>query len=220
MVDNHSKANSPVRPNQGNPGPFRIINGIVIALILVVAGLIGWSLLSEPQAPRTNAERNLAQFEGLIEERPDDPRVQAGMGAALLEIGAYDRAIEHFEAAVKLSAEAKYYTALAEAQIGAGNQKAALTAVRRAQKINKRDARAWFLEGKIFFDDGKYAKAVEPWLESVELEPSAADTHYLLGEALEKTGNTDEALGHYETAIKYLPDYKEALAGLARLKKK
>ncbi len=220
MVESQGKTNFVARPNQGNTGPFRIINRIVIALILLVAGLIVWSLVSEPQAPRTNAERNLAQFEGLINERPDDPRVQAGMGAALMEIGAYERAIEYFEAAIKLNQEAKYLTALAEAQIGAGNQKAALTAVRRAQKINERYPRAWFLEGKIFFDDGQYAKAVEPWLESVALEPSAADTHYFLGEALEKTGNKDEAIGHYETAVKYLPDYEEALAGLARLKKK
>jgi tetratricopeptide (TPR) repeat protein len=42
--------------------------------------------------------------------------------------------------------------------------------------------------------------------------------HYDLGLALEQTGQIEDAIGHYEQALRLKPDYAEARTSLAQLR--
>lgn len=204
---------------QGSPSRSMItyLTWAVGALILVVGGLIVLSVISEPAAPRTSAERDLAKYESLVKEKPNDVVAQAGMGAALLRTGSYERAIEHLEKAIKLDPKSRYYVVLAEAHEASGDTKSAISTLKTAQKRNEKDDQAWYAEGKIYFDHEDYAKAIGPFNRTVELEPGASDVHYLLGQALEELGKREAAIDSYREAVRFLPDYQEALVALERL---
>ena len=190
---------------------------VVGILILVIGGMIALSVTGEPMAPRTSAERDLAKYEDLIKEQPRNAAAQAGMGAALVRTGFYKQAIEHLDKAVKLDPKPAYFVVLAEAHEALGDTKSAISTLRKAQKKNEKYDRAWYAEGKIYFDQGDYAKAIGPLNRTLELEPSASDVHYLLGQALEKVGKREAAIDSYREAIKFLPDYQEALKALEGL---
>ncbi len=190
---------------------------IVGALILVIGVMIIWSVVSEPAAPRTSAERDLAQYEDLVKEQPQNAAARAGMGAALVQAGAYQRAVEQLNTAIKLGARPEYYVVLAEARVGLGDTKSAISALKKAQNMNESYGSAWYAEGKIYFDEGEYAKAIGPFNRTLGLEPSASDVNYLLGQSLEKLGKREAAIDAYRKAIKYLPDYAEAIDALEAL---
>lgn len=190
---------------------------LVIVLIVVVAVLIFVSMAAEPQAPRTSAERDLARFEELVKKNPRDAGVQAGMAAALAQVGSYEQAIGRYKVAIKLKAQPQYFVALAEAYQVTGNTEEAVKTARLAQKLNEKFVGGWFVEGKIFFDQGQYDKALAPLYRSVDLEPGASDIHYLIGQSLEQLGKTKAAADEYQKALQFLPDYQEALDALEKL---
>ena len=221
-MDNQSDNKVTIEPMAGAAprSAMAYLTWLVMALIIIVGGLLGWSLLQPPPVPRTSAERDLARFEELIREKPRDPAAQAGMGAAFLRVGSYERAIEHLNIAVKLEPDPRYRVALVEAYVGQGDTKAAINTVRTAQKANPRFERVWYAEAKIYYDRGEYAKAIGPFHRSLELEPGASDVRYLLGFSQEKLGKHKAAIEQYREALRFMPDYEEALAGLARLDRK
>jgi len=204
---------------QGPPSRSMItyLTWAVGALILVVGGMIVLSVTSEPPAPRTSAERDLAKYEELVKDKPRNAAAQAGMGAALMQTGSYKRAIEHLDKAVKLDPRSDYYVVLAETHVALGDTELAIRDLKKAQKSDEGYDRAWYLEGKIYFDQGDYAKAIGPLNRTLELEPGASDVHYLLGQALENLGKREAAIDSYREALKFLPDYKEALDALEKL---
>lgn len=190
---------------------------VVTALIVLVAVLIVLTFLRAPQAPRTAAERDLAKFELLVAEKPRDPKAQAGMGAALAQVGSYKEAVKFFQTSLKLKKDPEVYVALADAYHRMGSKGEALANARKAQKMSDKYVGGWFVEGRIHYETGDYKKAVKPLFKSMEIDPGASDIHYLLGNSFEKLGMKKAAVDEYQAAIKYLPDYQEPLDGLKRL---
>jgi tetratricopeptide (TPR) repeat protein len=194
---------------------------LVTVLIVIVAGLLIVSLVGEPPAPRTSAERNLARFEELVKKDPKDSGAQAGMGVALMDIGAYDQAITYLKKALKLEGNnARYQVTLAEAYAMNGQDSQALKTLADAKRINGRFEDAWYLEGKIYYDQENYKKAIDSLMKVVEINPNAADTLYLVASAYEKSGNVASAKIYYQKALEYIPDFIEAQEALQRLEEK
>jgi Flp pilus assembly protein TadD len=67
--------------------------------------------------------------------------------------------------------------------------------------------------------EGHPEKALTEAGEAVRLRPDLSLTHFYLGQALEKMGQTSEAAAAYEQAVQLDPRYNEARAALARLGK-
>lgn len=209
------------QPRSDSSPVFAFLIGLIFVLIVFVVGMIGWSALKEPPAPRTSAERDLARFEGLTKTDPSDPGAHAGLGMAYMQTGGYPQAVDHLKKAVKLKAqEPLYYTEMAKAYLGMGKTKEALGTLARAKKLNEKFEEAWFQEGKIYFDQEDYPNAISSLTKSMELQPSASDTHYLLGLSFERSSKTEAAVAHYREAVKYMPDYRDAIDALARLQVK
>jgi tetratricopeptide (TPR) repeat protein len=70
---------------------------------------------------------------------------------------------------------------------------------------------------RLALDRKDYRKAIKYLNRISELRPGLADVHYDLGWAYEGLGRPQSALREYEAALKYVPDYQEAKAGLERV---
>ena len=71
--------------------------------------------------------------------------------------------------------------------------------------------------GKSQIELGKFAEADVVLRQALVLEPTSADAHYFLGLALEKKASLEEARKEYKLALRYVPDYQQALQALKRV---
>lgn len=75
--------------------------------------------------------------------------------------------------------------------------------------------------GDFYYKRKNYRAALERYKEALVYKPNDAVANFRLGECLEKTGNTDEAILHYEAYLKILPHgplAADAQKALERLK--
>ena len=61
------------------------------------------------------------------------------------------------------------------------------------------------------YDQGRFGEAVESYQKAVKLEPSFADAHYNLGNALKQTGDLKKAIESYRAPIAINPNDAEVL---------
>lgn len=124
---------------------------------------------------------------------------------------------------------------------------AALDACRRATQLDPRRASAWNNLGFLLLSDGDLAGALAAIQKAVDIAPNEpryrnnlglaqaangqardalrtfastgprAVAHYNVGAALERFGDTTEALVHYDQALKFDPQLEPARAAVARL---
>ena len=78
---------------------------------------------------------------------------------------------------------------------------------------------AIFRLGDLFIRLKEYESAVFILKQGVERSPLSADLHYYLALAFEKSGADRKAIEHFEEAIRFVPDFDEAKAGLKRILK-
>jgi protein O-mannosyl-transferase len=60
--------------------------------------------------------------------------------------------------------------------------------------------------GNVLADQGRYAGAVEHYLQALAIKPNYAEAHYNLGNALALQGRYAEAIGHFQQALQIRPD--------------
>ena len=72
--------------------------------------------------------------------------------------------------------------------------------------------RGWELMGR-----GDFASAMASARKCLELDPDAAEAHYLLGHAHAQLGNPEEALECYEQALELDETFYEAMVGAAEV---
>ncbi|MEP1206487.1 MAG: tetratricopeptide repeat protein [Rhizobiaceae bacterium] len=81
----------------------------------------------------------------------------------------------------------------------------ALTAARRAIELDDQDANSYFTIGRVHLARCEYDLAIDALEHALELNPSLAVTHCGLGDSLAYEGRLDEAIEHFEAAIRLSP---------------
>jgi len=71
--------------------------------------------------------------------------------------------------------------------------------------------------GRLYYVLGRYQESLAILLKSLELEPSGAVQHYLLGLVLEKTDNIPQAIRAYQEATTFNPKFFDAYNNLGNL---
>jgi len=72
-------------------------------------------------------------------------------------------------------------------------------------------------EGNRALRAGRFDEAIEAYQAALRANPEDEDTHYNLGIAFAKQGNTTSAIAHYETALRLFPEYPEVHNNLGNL---
>jgi arylsulfatase A-like enzyme/tetratricopeptide (TPR) repeat protein len=176
-------------------------------------------LYSQTGKPR----EGLALLEPLRESKNPDAR--NALGIARATAGQTDRAIEAFEAALRLDPRnAVAWQNIGLTRLHAGQPEQALEAFDRAFAINDRLPRAWNGRGAALEGLGRHAEALESWKRAIALDPQQFESLLNLGVVAMEQGQRDvarEALSRFASTAPpalFAEDIRRARRLLAELR--
>lgn len=179
-------------------------------------GYFPYSLLGFSYQRLGRWQESLVAFQQAAKLKPDDPGVQAGLGAALTVLGKPADAIEPLERAVRANPTfAGNHFALGLAYSQSGRLDADIKEFKEAIRLNPDNAPAYLYLGEAFGKSKRYDDEIAAELRAISLNPKLAEAHYLLGTAYGSTNRLPEAASAYAKAAQLKPDYFDAYAGLA-----
>lgn len=132
--------------------------------------------------------------------RKDPKLAQAAIneGIATLAQQKLDQAKNWFKKAIAIdpkNPQAWYNLGLAQ---HAGNELAdAVASFQEAVKLDPRDADSWYFEGACYEELRQFDKAIEIFEKTLAINPLHASAEFGLARALQRTGHTAEARGHF-----------------------
>ncbi|PYJ31435.1 MAG: hypothetical protein DME88_15060 [Verrucomicrobia bacterium] len=146
----------------------------------------------------------------------DNDVAHNNLGYLCVERGEPDKAISHFETALRIRSSKRdpHYSVgsafvqmnLADALGRKGQPDEAMVHYEEAIKLQPNYADAYYNRGNILFAEGRVEEAMADWEKTLQIQPNDADAHTCLGNALLRRGSVREAVAHYETAIALAPD--------------
>jgi len=133
-------------------------------------------------------------------------------------VGNFDRTVEELEEAARL-APAWPLTArwLSEAYTLVGRYEDAVNAVDAGLRLNPIETRLWVQKAEVLLRGRQPAAAVQAALKAIELEPTDASAHNVLGYVYHDLGRTDDAEAAYRKAIELGPSGNSVYVNLANL---
>ena len=149
---------------------------------------------------------------------PSNLNIHNSIGVCYGVLGAYEKAIEHFEEAVRLDATevmALYNAGLINILIN--NNDEALEWLLKADSTGDDVFEVAFHAGKLFFDKGKLKKGRLFLEKAVQLRPKSGTAYLYLGECYMAANMIDEAVSAYKKAIKNNPNDAASLSALGYL---
>lgn len=136
--------------------------------------------------------------------KPDFKHAYVALGAAFLQQGEIDNAVEWLEKGVEVhpsEANILYYFGVALKMSGEFDQ--ALQALRQAARLKPDSVQVQFYLGLTLMDSGRSQEACEVILEAVRVKPDFADGHHVLGCLyLDKLAEPEKAALHLRKAEK------------------
>jgi tetratricopeptide (TPR) repeat protein len=165
---------------------------------------------------RNNIWRDsLTLWNETLKRNPSDYRVHNNLGYAYQKKGMLEKAIEHYETAVRLKPDyPKAHNNLGYAYQAKGFLGKAIEHYRAAVRLKPDYSIAQYNLGNVYNVTGIPAKAVEHYKVSIGLNPSNYRAHNNLGVAYHSLGIFIKAIEHYKRAIELRPDYHEAYTNL------
>ena len=162
-------------------------------------------------------EQAIESFRKAVALRPDYFVAQNALGLTYMELCRFKEAVPHFEQAVATR------PAYAEPYVNAGVCLAVLGDAERAKELIVKGIGFGFPRptvhyrlGVTWLELGRKENAKEQFLESLSFGPSSS-AHVNLATILVEQDKPEEALGHYEAALRLQPDFMEAHYNIANL---
>ncbi len=169
------------------------------------------------------SQKAIQQLEKLLAMDPEYPRAEFAIGRELLRSGKPQDAVTHLKIAVEREpnfGEAHYQLGLALSR--AGRQADGTAEIQKSRQLiaaNERDQAASLdlAEGKSALDRGEIDQAVAKFMQVLQVKPDASEPHYLLGLALAKKGDEQQATAQLRRAFELNPGNTAAKEALDRL---
>jgi tetratricopeptide (TPR) repeat protein len=190
---------------------------LFLTAAFVLGGLYIYRLYFQPPSLRTALERELYNYQTALAKNPADLATRVNLALLYYRVGKDKEAINELNNALEINPKySEAHLELGLIYLQKQEKKLAIKHLQQAAKTSK-DEVAYYELGKIALKDKNYQKAIVYLEKVIKLNPILADAHYLLGLAEEKIRQKDLAKQHYQEALKYIPDYQKAKAGLARV---
>jgi predicted TPR repeat methyltransferase len=128
---------------------------------------------------------------------------------------AFEKAISHYEAAIKLKtdyADAFYNLAIVQVQMNKLSE--AKSNLKKALELQPTHANAHGQLAKILQKEHKEQEALTHYQERIKLEPQDVDSYINIGAILVKQGNLKESVDYFHKALEIDPHHPEALFNL------
>lgn len=230
-------------PRQSDPyvsWMLRIALSLIIVLLATTGALV-YYLNTLNRAPRTSVERDVTTWETSVAETPRDANAWARLAYSYASAGRIDDALEAASEGKRRTKEPVFALVRADVLRTGGRYAEAKTAYDEAEKAVK-DAvaevkrereklrikfeipdeslgRVYMGRALVQHELGEDEAAIKDLEEALKLEPQQSAMWVLLGDYSREVGDTKRAKKAYENALKYIPDYAEALAGLEAIEK-
>lgn len=147
------------------------------------------------------------------------------LGFFHLRRGELDKAISHFETALKIrsgKSQTRYnlgtalvHVNLANALAREGRPEEAIVHYEQAVKLRPDYGDAYYNFGSVLFQQGRIDDAIAQWQKALAIQPNDAAAHTSLGNALLQKGLPEQAIVHYQTALQVDPREVNARNNLA-----
>ncbi len=145
-------------------------------------------------------------FDAALGAGEDAQLAYRGKGMALLGLSRYQEAQAAFESALaqskgrvhKIEYDISYY--LAVAQVKGGNLQEAYDTYTAILGMNERDAKAYYLRGRVSLSMGELGAALEDYDQSIILAPTDYDTYIMICKDLTDAGYESEGLAYIQRA--------------------
>jgi tetratricopeptide (TPR) repeat protein len=207
----------------GNEMASKIINiaiAIAAVALVVTGGILAYLHFQPSDRPASAIDRTLQQWQEAVEKEPGNALARANLGATYLDMGDYDNAVKELRLALDQEPENfPYMFKLGFAYRGAGNMQAAVEQFQgSADRLPAGEKYASLFEiANTYMMMGDAVSAKDYVQQSIDDKDSMWNTHYLLGQILEKEGDTEGAKAQYDIAAKYNPGDAGLQDALARV---
>lgn len=142
---------------------------------------------------------------------PDQPRIHALLGQALVHLGRHQEALAAFDQALALGAAgAGLHGNRADALAALGRRDEAVQGYDRALAIKPDSVNEWCNRGAVLQELGRYDEAAASFQRAVALAPEFAPAHYNRGLVFAALKRHGEALASFDRALALAPDYADA----------
>ncbi|MFC1888945.1 tetratricopeptide repeat protein [Thermodesulfobacteriota bacterium] len=138
------------------------------------------------------------------------------LGNKASERGVGDEAIQYFERAALMKADAFYLNNLGIAYKEEGRYKEAVEVYRRAISLNRRHRKPYLNLGVALRKLGRLEEAERAYLEAIKVSPGYAMAYHNLGNLYSSMGRINESITAYAKAIELKPTFTNPYYELAR----
>ncbi len=155
-------------------------------------------------------------FSLLLDANPEMALAQVGLGRVFALEGTHDRALEHFEAALKIKpdfAPAIMFSAQAREKLGQSED--AMDSYRKAVDLDPKLSLGYFRMARGMVSEGRNDEALSTLRDAVAHNPQDASLRLMLANAMERAG--DDAEAEYRHVIDLKPDLWIAHFQLGRM---
>ncbi len=181
----------------------------VITYAAAVALLAVCAALSRVQIEYWKDSETL--FRHALDVTRDNWLAHDNLGAALLQTGRLQEAIEQCEEALRIkSDDAKAHNNLGAALQQTGRLQEAIGQYEQALRIEPDDAEVHVNLGSALSLAGRFAEGIAQYEQALRIKPDDAKTYYNLGLTLSLAGRFAEGIAQYEQALRIKPDYAKA----------
>ncbi len=198
------------RAHRGVRGPWR-----GLAMLSLVCGLL-WSSTGFAALEPEDVERQIAELGSRIERHPSDPSLYIARGDARFLLHQFDEASDDYSRAIALddSADQAYFgrgMALARAGFVEDGIRDLTVFLQR----HPDSSRGYTKRGVRYLWLGDRANAEQDLRKAVALDAQNAEAHDDLGVVLAQSKAYQDAVVHFQTAIRIDPSYQKAHHNLA-----
>jgi len=121
------------------------------------------------------------------------------------------------EPVIETARSAGLWSMLAMARLHTGRRGAAADALRRAAVLDAEGGRAWLNAATVLSQEGRTIEALDATRRAIELGFAPPEAHFLLGRALQETGDFSAAEAAFQKAVEARPTFAAAHRELAQL---
>jgi tetratricopeptide (TPR) repeat protein len=178
--------------------------------------LIATSLYSFGTIKRNYIWRdNYTLWYDTVEKSPDGAYPNNNLGKAYYDMGLIDKAMEHYEIAVKLKPDyPEAHNNFGITYHIKGKTDKAIEHFMIALQISPNFPEAHSNIGVVYQSNGLMDKAIEHYIDALKLKPNNPVAHNNLGRAYYDKGLMDKATEHYRIALRLRPEFPEAKKNL------
>ncbi len=184
---------------------------LAIATVVVIILALAWAAFIQTSYWR-NSE---TLWTHALDVTSDNDFAHNNLGYLCVDQGDLDKAIAHFEAALRIRSRKldPHYNVgsafvrmnLADALARKGQPDEAMVHYEEAIRLQPNYADAYYNRGNALFAEGRIDEAMADWEKTLQIQPNDADAHTCIGNALLRKGSLKEAIAHYEKALALAP---------------